>query len=465
MRWSRFIAHHGAARAPRPARSARPRPRRTSARTRALAVALAPVALFAAAAAAPDARAADRILQRLRPLSVRWGEVEVSETALVKVAMNDGETTYPNALALVFKARLRQEDVQGLLEGTSRARAQTTVAGTLHVAARMSGGRGDWDGFARRLQEAAGRLTPAGYEAFVGNVTGSLTAAADPGSGEYLITYCIVVPGSPDRSGEVHRSLVKDGKGGAATTGASVYGKGGSSCAPLRDAFAGRPPVDVLSTGFNVDESLEESLDLAAQSRLQQPPVPFPEGTQISRTGPPPGATGFSKVTKQDGAAHGEMLRRDGAGGSSAGAGDPYIYTVDLKDAALARDLPRGRSLLARWDVARRDTRLGTAPRALSEERQSLLMGVFCTTMTCAPDLEALKSTTLARLDVMEGLLGADLVRKALDIQGLPPDSFTVLCDPGSGREMNATWCLSNACAKVLNPDEVCGDIAGALPE
>src|SRR4029453_13377139 len=137
------------------------------------------LALLLVVAAAMPASWGERVLQRQRPLSVRWGEVEVAESSLVKVVQTEEEITYPNALALVFKARLRQEEMQGLLEGTSRARSQTTVAGTLYLAARM-GGRSDWDGFTARLQEAAGRLTPAGYEDFLVSVASNLMAAAEP---------------------------------------------------------------------------------------------------------------------------------------------------------------------------------------------------------------------------------------------------------------------------------------------
>ena len=262
---------------------------------------------------------------------------------------------------------------------------------------------------------------------------------------------------------------MREAKGSTASTGSSSYGKAGPLCASLRDAFAGRAAVDVLTTGFTVDESLEESLDLAVESRVQQPPVPYPEGTQVSRTGPPEGATGVSKVTTQDGSAHGELLRRDSPSGStshgSEGASPAYVYTVEIRDASLARDLPRGKSVLARWDVTRRDLRLGAPPRVLSEERQSLLVGVFCTTIMCAPDIEPMRSAALAKLDLTEGLLGAGRVRSAIEVPSLPPDSFTVFCDPGPGRETSATWCLSNVCAKVLNPEEVCGDIAGAVSE
>jgi len=418
--------------------------------------------LLCAAFSPAPVQAADRILQRQRPLSVRWGEIEVSETALVKIVRNEEETTYPNALALVFKARLRQEDLAGLLEGTSRARTQSTVSGTLYVAARMGGGAGDWGGLAGRLQETAGRLTPAGYEGFLGSGASVLAAAAEPASGDFAIVYCVVVPGSSDRGGDLYRRAMKSGKGSAPVSGSTSYREGSPACAAFREAFAGRAALDTLTTGFTVDESLEESLDLTTQSLLQQPPLPLPEGTQLSRTGPPEGATGYSKANNGEGAAHGEMLRRDGGGGQEIA---PYVLTVDIKDAALARDLPRGRSLLARWDVSRRDVRLGAPPRTLSEERQSLLMGVFCTTPTCAPDIGALQSATLAKLGASEGVLGAGLLRRAIEIPNLPPDSFTVLCDPGTGREMSATWCLSNVCAKVTNPDEVCADIAGALPQ
>src|SRR4029077_9735988 len=134
------------------------------------------------------------------------------------------------------------------------------------------------------LQEAAGRLTPAGYEGFLGNAANNLAAAAQPASGDYAIVYCVIVPGSPDRGGDLYRRTTKSGTGSTPVSGTTSYRDGNPACAALRDAFAGRAPVDVLTTGFTVDESLEESLDLTTQSRLQQPPVPLPEGTQLSRT-------------------------------------------------------------------------------------------------------------------------------------------------------------------------------------
>jgi hypothetical protein len=52
-----------------------------------------------------------------------------------------------------------------------------------------------------------------------------------------------------------------------------------------------------------------------------------------------------------------------------------------------------------------------------------------------------------------------------MDLGSLPADAFTVVCIPGPDREITATYCLSNVCAKVLNPEPVCGDIAAAVPE
>lgn len=430
--------------------------------------------------------AAERLLQRQRPLVVRWGEVEVAETTLVKVAplrheadplntsaaaetarpdtSHDGEIVYPNAIGLVFKGRLREEEMQGLLDGTVRARSQATVAGTLYVAGRLEGGRHSWDQFSGRLQEAAGRLTPASYEGFLSNASNVLSAAATSEVGEFMLTFCVVRPGGQDVAGEVHRTIEKTEKGSSASTGSTTNGKGGPTCGSLREAFQGRPAIDVLTTGFTVDETLEESLDLVLESHLQQPPVALPEGTRMSRKDPPEGSTGFSSVNTKDGAAHGEIYRRDGDG-SAQGREAAYVLTVDARDAALARDLPRGRSVLARWDITRRDTRLGSPPHGVSEERLSLLMGVYCTSETCAPDTEAFKSATIAKLGSSEGLLSTQQIRSAMDLSGLPADSFTVFCVPGAGREMSATYCLANICLKVLNPGPVCDDIAGALPE
>lgn len=403
---------------------------------------------------------AERLLERQRPLSVRWGEVEVSETALVKISKEGTQTTYPNAVGLVFKTRLREEELQGLLDGTLKARSQAVIVGTLYVAARLVGGREAWDRFVLRLQEAAGRLTPSAYEEFLTS-TSALNEAAGPQTGEYEIALCTLRPGAPDFEADIHQTIVKTDSGSETTKGTSVYSAGkGHYCGPLREAFQGRAAVDVLTTGFTVDESLEEALDLRVENRLQQTPASCPESARISRKDPPEGATSSSTVSNRDGVVHAELQRRDGDGGDAA-----YVLVVELRDAALARDLPRARSVLLRWDVARRDMRLGAPPRSLAEDRETLLMGVFCTTETCAPDIDAFRSATTTALGASNELLSAVQVRRMMPLTSFPPDSFTVLCVPGEHGEPTATYCLSNACAKVLNPDEVCGDIASALPD
>src|SRR5262245_10155739 len=415
------------------------------------------LAALAALAGVSPVCGAQRLLERHRPLSVRWGEVDVAETTLVRIVRDGSETVYPNAVGLVFKMRLREEEMAGLLDGTMRARSQSATAGSLYVAARMGGGREAWEGFVRRLQETAGRLTPAAYEGFLGNVADALTGALEAEPGELTMVYCVVRPGTQELGGDISRTVVKTEKGLSRSTGSSTFGKGGPACEPLHEAFVGRATTDVLSTGFAIDESLEESLDLAVELSMDQSPVPLPEGASTSRKDAPEGATSLSSVSNREGVAHGELLRRE--------PGSSYVLTVEMRDAKLPRDLPRGRSVLLRWDLARRDLRLGAPPRSLSEERQSLFMGIICTTEACAPDIGAFRDAAVEKLQPSEGLLSLAGVRAAMDLASLPADAFVVVCTPGPDREITATYCLSNVCARVLNPEPVCGDIAAAVPE
>jgi len=46
-----------------------------------------------------------------------------------------------------------------------------------------------------------------------------------------------------------------------------------------------------------------------------------------------------------------------------------------------------------------------------------------------------------------------------------PAEAFVVTCLPAEGGKTTASYCVSDACAKVLNPDPVCDDIARAHPE
>src|SRR5262245_54407175 len=295
--------------------------------------------------------AGERLLQRQRPLSLRWGEVNVSETELVKITKEGTETTYPNAVALVFRTRLREEEIAGLLDGTLKARSQSATVGTLYVAGRMAEGRAAWDRFVVRLQEAAGRLTPAAYDEFLVN-SSAVGNAAHPEPGEYALAVCVLRPGASDRQFDITQTITKSDRGSEATEGTSVYPTGGRFCGPLREAFQGRAASDILTTGFAVDDSLEETLELVVSEHAQQPPAALPQGVSLSRKDVPEGVNAF-RSTSRDGKVHAETLRHDGEGGSGPGRGKDYLVVVDLQDATLARDLPSSTSVLARGAVWR----------------------------------------------------------------------------------------------------------------
>ena len=79
----------------------------------------------------------------------------------------------------------------------------------------------------------------------------------------------------------------------------------------------------------------------------------------------------------------------------------------------------------------------------------------------------SIQQSFAARLAGSASILSAAEVKGAIEATrlSLPPEALLVFCPPGSGRERSATYCVSNACADVLNPVEVCGDLEAALPE
>ena len=432
--------------------------------------------------------AEEKILVRLHPTTVRWGEVTVSETTRVEIAPTDGEwrdakeglhegrtalgkedkNEYRYALGLSFVERSRTEDIDKMRSSERQARAEVAPYGSLLLAANLDDGQPGWESFKKRLLEMAAQLSPAGYSQFLSEFERNAQSAGCDDSGNLTMIFCVSGEGQDERSGEVSCKRTKEESGvGRQENGSLRYRDPHPACAALQKALQYLPASEVLMTDLQVEETVEETLTLAVTEGSDRPQGQWPEAAKLHRGPPPEGATDFSSSSEVNGVSHYEQVRGPRKANRPPETG-PYLLVADSAPAALPSQFAGSRSILTRWSLSTASRRLGIRPRLLGDEVLEVDLGLFPAATAAAPAVDEFKTSVAQALEKVSGLLDAGSVRTALvdNNAALGMDEvLTVTCLTNKRGEEEARYCLARACSPVLNPKEFCLALRGAMKD
>ncbi len=406
-----------------------------------------------AAAASPE----QTVLARQHPLAVKWGEVTVRESGRVRVSPRGQELEYDRGLSLEFTGRGRAEDLDGLRAGRRQARSNLSPFGSVFLVANFDDRRG-WDSFRSKLQAAVEQLGPAAYNQFLNRFSKQVMLAAGPPNIPYSVVYCLVTPGGGESAAEVSGRATRTAAGEQGwQNGSTGFGDSKPMCPALRGALENAPPVQVITTDFQVEQAVAEELQLSVADRTSAPASPWPPTARIKRAPAPQGATAYERARRDGDAAEHEELRQPRKGDPAGEA--PYVLTADAAPASFAYEYLDGRSVIMRWSWTARGEQLGADPRSLFEDAGEMLYGVFPASDASRVDVDGFRDAVAQRLERTDGLLNTAAVGQALvdsnAALGLD-DALAVMCYPDARNEQKAEYCVLKACSQVTNPIETC---------
>lgn len=419
--------------------------------------ALAPIWLVAAGLAIPGAAAERVLFRRAIPTDVTWGELSIIEGGPTEIVVRGEKLSYPFTLEVACDERRRREDPDD--EGKRAAVTPVTRRGAVYLAVQLPDGRDAWKQALEKVRLRIADLTPDTFESFVQSF-GNVLNGADPAvTGAFRGVACTTVEGRSDAAGEYKREI----DGGNVRSGWWGFSDPRPICSALAAALEAAPPSSVLTSRFEVRVEREQELTVADARVTGHSRSAWPEGAGIAYAAPPEGSTGYTWSGGGDGEARYDELRPARRGGPPE-TEKPYLLKSRAKNAALPREGLDGDALLARWTWRVRHGVLGAEPSSTIEEESLLDVAFLFMEEHAAIDWDGAARAVaqdLARSSEAPGIpLLVGLVKS--HTRELGTDAVVaVFCERDRPRE--ATYCVAQACASVLNAEEFCRALGDRL--
>lgn len=365
-------------------------------------VALALASIVAGTQAVLPAAETTILVRRVHPTKVSWGEIVFAEGDGVRVTLRDPVrllryALVPYTLVITSRERARNEDPSAPYLSIPVPKPDPRAAVYLAVDTQL--GEKRWRAFVEDLHQRAMTYTPETFAEFVRNFPQVFESAVPPFDGPFAAPFCLKIQGEKDTQLEARTEPLEDGSLAITVTGTS-----GSrdNCAQLEAGLQRTAEVVApLVHRFMVHEDVEESLTLAAESRLDARAAP------------------------------------------------------ELAGARLLPDAFDGRAVFTRWTWRATSSRLGVDPGTISDTADTLDAAFFFHAPDTRFDFRAFTLGVAREFDASDEPPGVALLERLLR-ERIPfmSGAYAIFC--GSSDSGDASVCAGADCGRLENAREAC---------